>query len=89
MKYVIAILSKTTAWIGVIGILILLVGSQTALWFLFIISIVVPETILKDIFNSWNRGLREVERDIEGINSTMQPPDKPRAPMNQPPRGSW
>lgn len=82
MKYIIAVLSKTTAWIGVIGILIMLLGSQTALWFLFIISIVVPETILKDIFNSWNQGLREVERDINHTTTSANPPV-------QPPKRSW
>lgn len=77
MKYIIAILSKTTAWIGVIGILVMLLGSKTALWFLFIISIVVPETILKDIFSSWNQGLREVERDIkQNGNATSSKPER-------------
>lgn len=79
MKYVIAVLSKTTAWIGAIGILIMLTGSSTALWFLFIGAIVVPETILKDIFNSWNQGLKEVERDVaQSGNHTQAKSERPK-----------
>lgn len=65
LKYCINQLDKIQAWIGVIGIVLLLLGAHSILFFLFILLIVLPEQSLKEMFSKWTAGLREVEKELE------------------------
>lgn len=67
MKYLnllIKQLDKTTAWVGIIGLTLLILGLHSVLFFLFILLVVAPEASLKDMFMKWTASIKEVEKDI-------------------------
>ncbi len=63
-NYCIAQLDKMTAWIGLIGIICLMLGMHTALAIIFVLLIVLPEAEFSELFKRWTKGIREIEKDL-------------------------
>ncbi len=58
-KYFLDQLDKSTAWIGFIGLIFLLIGWATGLFFLFIALIMLPEAHFSEKFKAWTKAIRE------------------------------
>ncbi len=63
VKYVISRLDDTTAWIGLIGLTLLLLNLHSALIGLFILLFFLPSGNFSDLFKTWTKGVRSVAHD--------------------------
>lgn len=59
LKYLFGRLSNTTAWIGVIGLVLLLLGFHTALVVLFVLLFLLPEGNFTELFKGWTQSLQK------------------------------
>lgn len=59
LDYLINQLEKVTAWIGVVGFILWILGLHSFLVVLFILLIVLPEAHFRDTFAGWNKKIKE------------------------------
>ena len=52
---------KLTAWIGIIGLVLLFLGLNSLLFALFIALIILPEAHFSDAFKGWTKKLRDLK----------------------------
>lgn len=62
IAYVLTRLDDPTAWIGIIGLLLMLFGFHSALGMLFVILLVFPETQFNSFFKEWAQKLRDLNK---------------------------
>jgi hypothetical protein len=62
VAYLLDQMNKTTAWIGVIGILLQVFHLQSAMFVLFVLLIVLPETSFSSTFKEWAQKLRDLDK---------------------------
>lgn len=63
-KYLLDQLDKTTAWIGLIGLILLFVGWGSALFFLFVALIFLPETHFSEKFKQWTNLVKNFDKKL-------------------------
>jgi hypothetical protein len=61
-NYLLGQADKTTAWIGVIGICLPLLGLQSVMFLLFIALIVLPQENFTDFFKKRTQQLRDLDK---------------------------
>lgn len=59
IAFILEQLNKTTAWVGIIGITLQLLGLQSVMFVLFILLIVLPESNFSSTFKEWTERLRK------------------------------
>ncbi len=59
--YLLGQADKMTAWIGFLGLALYFVGLHSALVFLFLLLIVLPESQFSEIFRGWTKKLRDMD----------------------------
>ena len=64
VKYLFNRLDNTTAWIGIIGLTLMLLQFHTALIILFVLMFVLPEGNFSDLFKGWTRELRSTVDEV-------------------------
>ncbi len=62
-KYLLSQLDKTTAWIGMIGLLLQALHMQSFLFILFIALIVMKQDSFSDIFKKWTGEIRDIAKE--------------------------
>ncbi len=62
IAYLLEQLNKTTAWVGIIGIALQMLGMQSVMFVLFILLIVLPETSFSNTFKEWTQKLRDMDK---------------------------
>lgn len=60
-KYLLAQADKMTAWIGFIGVLLLLAGMHSLLIVLFVALIALPESQFSEIFKAWTKKIKDID----------------------------
>lgn len=53
---------NVTAWIGVIGLILLALHLGSFLFILFIVMIILPETSFSNLFGGWTKELRDIDQ---------------------------
>lgn len=65
IKYILSRLTNTTAWIGVIGLVLLIFNMHTALAILFMLLFFLPEANFTDLFAGWTKEIKHIAEEDE------------------------
>lgn len=62
VKYILGRLDDLSAWIGVIGLILISIGFHGALTMLFVLLVIVPQTQFSSFFKEWTQKLRDLDK---------------------------
>lgn len=62
-NYIVSRLDQTTAWVGLIGLVLLMLGLHSFLFILFVLLVCLPESSFSDIFKKWTGDIRDIAKD--------------------------
>lgn len=58
MKYLLSRLNNTTTWLGIIGLVLLILQFDTALAILFLLMVFCPEKNFSEVFAQWTSEIK-------------------------------